>query len=122
MPMPSGMAADVLNYLNGIAPLDIVGPMRIRVFLGGGSDAFPNHPSGLVVSLTTATLGSRFATNTNAIVFTAIPSQQVIENWTIFDSSTTPKAVWSGVFERFRTVPVGDSFEIPIGELRVELE
>lgn len=121
MPLPSQMAADVLNYLNGVSTLTIVGPMRIRVFTGGGGDVYPNFPSGMVVSFTTATFSSRFATNSAAIVFTGTPSQQVVEKWTIYDSSTTPKAVWSGVFERYRTVPVGDSFEIPIGELRVEL-
>lgn len=114
------IAPEILNYINGGAPLTIVGPVRIQVFNTTGNEVYPGP--GQIVQFTAASTSEKFATNSTSVLFTNTPSQSIIDHWFIYDSSPTPKAIWGGVFERIRTVPQGDSFEIPIGELRVELE
>jgi hypothetical protein len=113
------MAADILNHINGIAALTITGPVRLKIYNQNGTEIYP---TGQVLSLTTATFSSRFATNSTSVLFANMPSQQVVNSWIIYDSSPIPKAVWRGVFKRIRTVPQGDTFEVLPGELRLELE
>lgn len=109
----------VLDHLTGVAPYTITPPLKVIIRNQNG-DTIATQPVTFGASILED--GFWYALNTTAIVFPNFSSQVDVVSYKIIDSSATPRQIWQGDATRVRTVPAGDSYEIPAGALRVEVD
>jgi hypothetical protein len=115
-----------LNFATGNAATALVAPLKIALTTTAPTDAAAGtEVTGGSYARQTVTIGAAsgtspaVASNTNLISFAGMPAVAGggVVGWDLYDSSGTPRRIWSGTFDAARTTNAGDVFEIAVGDL-----
>jgi hypothetical protein len=113
-----------LDWINVVGtPTRPTGPLKLALLTAAGSDTAAGtevvDAGGSTYTRQTATLAaasSGATSNTNLISFANMPACTVLAV-AIYDSAGSPVRLWHGTLTASKTVNLGDTFQIAIGDL-----
>jgi hypothetical protein len=113
-----------LDWINVVGtPARPTSPLKLALLTVAGSDSAAGtevtDAGGSAYLRQTATLAAASGgatSNTNLISFTNMPSCTVVAV-AIYDSAGSPVRLWHGALTASKTVNLGDTFQIAIGDL-----
>lgn len=114
----------VLDWLNVVGtPTRPTAPLKCRLMTANGSDSAPgtevaNAGGSTYVSqtVTLAASSGGATSNSGALAFANMPACTVV-GVEIWDSAGSPVRTWHGALAANKTVNLGDTVEIPAGDL-----
>lgn len=102
----------------------ITTPLKLALLTANGSDsAAGTEVSGGSYARQTVAFGAASggsASNSGTVTFSGMPAATVT-GWEIYDSSGTPKRLWSGALGTSRTFLAGDSASFAAGQVTLSI-
>lgn len=114
----------VLDWVNGVGtPTRPTTPLKCRLLTANGSDSSAGtevaNAGGSTYASQNVTVGaasSGATSNSSTLSFANMPAVTVV-GVEIWDSAGSPVRLWHGALTASKTVNLGDTFEIPSGDL-----
>jgi large exoprotein involved in heme utilization and adhesion len=114
----------ILDWINVVGtPTRPTSPLKCRLMTANGSDSsggteVTNSGGSTYASqnVTLATASGGATSNSGALTFANMPAVTVV-GVEIWDSAGSPVRLWYGALTASKTVNLGDTFEIPTGDL-----
>ncbi|UBU10028.1 phage tail fiber protein [Nonomuraea gerenzanensis] len=118
----------VLDWINGVgSPTRPTTPLKCRLMTANGSDSAGGtevtNSGGSTYASQNVTVGAASGgatSNTGALTFTNMPAVTVV-GVEIWDSAGSPVRLWHGPLAANKTTNLGDTFEIPVGDLDLSI-